>query len=81
MGVRLVVNGAQGRVIVEDDGVGIGVGSTELSDGIGLRLMKYRATAMGGVLSVLPRSGGGTVVMVTFRVAGVPEPSSQAACV
>ena len=48
------------RLVVEDDGAGIA--SAAPSDGMGLRIMRYRAELIGGVLSVGPAPGGGTSV-------------------
>jgi signal transduction histidine kinase len=45
---------------IQDDGTGIpeGVGH----NGIGLRIMQYRAAEIGGVLDIGPAPGGGTLV-------------------
>jgi PAS domain S-box-containing protein len=51
---------------VEDDGVGI---PTDLSDkqGMGLRLMLYRARMIGASPTILQRKAGGTVVRCVYR--------------
>jgi signal transduction histidine kinase len=47
---------------VKDDGTGIAQAGPERSGGMGLRIMRYRAGAAGGTLTVLPGPEGGTVV-------------------
>jgi two-component system CheB/CheR fusion protein len=49
-------------LLVEDDGSGIDQ-SQKTSPGIGLRVMSYRATLVGGSLRVVPAAQGGTVVV------------------
>jgi len=49
------------RLTVEDDGRGIADG-TDRKDGMGLRIMRYRAGMIGGSLSVARGSAGGTIV-------------------
>jgi PAS domain S-box-containing protein len=53
----------QGRIelTVADNGVGIPTDAHERG-GLGLHIMNYRARAVGGDISVVPRAGGGTVV-------------------
>jgi signal transduction histidine kinase len=46
---------------VEDDGAGMPAG-TGIGDGMGLRIMEYRAGLVGGVIRIEPRAGGGTRV-------------------
>lgn len=53
------------ELVVEDDGVGISAGLPDgAGRGLGLRAMQDRAAAIGGELTVRPRVGGGTVVML-----------------
>jgi signal transduction histidine kinase len=54
---------AEGRLDlrVADNGSGIPPGATE-HEGLGLHIMSYRARAIGGDLSVVPRLEGGTLV-------------------
>jgi PAS domain S-box-containing protein len=49
---------------IRDDGLGIQGGPDEC-DGLGLRIMHYRARQIGGVLQIGPMQGGGTVVSCT----------------
>ena len=51
---------------VEDDGVGLAKNINE-SDGLGLRIMNYRARTMGASLNVQSRSQGGTRVICRFK--------------
>jgi PAS domain S-box-containing protein len=46
---------------IKDNGIGIRRGS-EAGNGLGLRIMQYRAGQIGGVLQIGPSRGGGTVV-------------------
>ena len=76
--VRLVHEGGQITVTVEDDGRGIP--GLHLDDsvpperaafaGIGLRTMGFRASLVGGRLSIRPRDGGGTVVECVAPASG-----------
>jgi PAS domain S-box-containing protein len=50
---------------ISDDGIGI-QGQPGQGDGLGLRIMQYRAGQIGGVLHIGPSDGGGTVVSCTL---------------
>jgi PAS domain S-box-containing protein len=63
--VRLEADRERGMLSVSDDGVGISAGRTK-GEGMGLHIMKYRAGAIGGTLSVLPREPRGTEVVCSF---------------
>ena len=52
------------RLRIEDDGIGIQSGPDQ-GDGLGLRIMQFRAGVIGGVLQISPSHGGGTVVSCT----------------
>jgi PAS domain S-box-containing protein len=49
------------RLRIRDDGVGF-LGGPDPCEGIGLRIMQYRAEQIGGVLHIGPSHGGGTLV-------------------
>jgi PAS domain S-box-containing protein len=53
------------RLRIRDDGIGI-KGGPRQSDGLGLRIMQYRAGQIGGVLQIGPSQDGGTVVTCTL---------------
>jgi PAS domain S-box-containing protein len=53
------------RLRIRDDGIGI-QGGPDPCDGLGLRIMQYRAEQIGGVLQIDPSEGGGTVVSCTL---------------
>ncbi len=55
----------QGRISVEDDGVGFNPDSTQRG-GMGLRIMKYRAAMIGGHFDVTRRPSGGMHVICTY---------------
>jgi len=56
------------RLVIEDNGRGIGPTATRLTSGRGLGLigMRERAQALGGTFTVRERDGGGTIVAVTL---------------
>jgi two-component system, NarL family, sensor histidine kinase UhpB len=58
------------RVVVEDDGVGIGEATTR---GLGLTGMNERVQACGGHLTVAPRAGRGTRVEAIFPLAQMSD--------
>jgi PAS domain S-box-containing protein len=53
------------RLRIRDDGIGMQAAS-DPCNGLGLRIMHYRAGQIGGVLHVGPSLGGGTVVTCTL---------------
>jgi PAS domain S-box-containing protein len=65
------------RLQIRDDGIGIQAGLHQC-DGLGLRIMQYRAGQIGGVLRVGPTLEGGTVVSCTLpRSNGNDENKSE----
>lgn len=63
--VTLDVNGDKLHLTVSDDGVGF---SPEAKlDGLGMRIMQFRARRIGGELRVAPGPAGGTSVTCSFR--------------
>jgi signal transduction histidine kinase len=62
--VQLHPDGLQ--LCVRDDGVGIR-GDSPTGNGLGLRIMRYRADQIGAVLHVGPAQGGGTLVTCTLK--------------
>ncbi len=57
----------RGMLMVQDDG--LGMQRNEKQDGMGLQIMEYRASAIGGTLRVRSNKGQGTVVICTFATA------------
>jgi PAS domain S-box-containing protein len=53
------------RLRVKDDGIGFQSGPDQ-GDGLGIRIMHFRAGVIGGVLQISPSQGGGTVVSCTL---------------
>ena len=69
--IRLQVRYANGllTVQVEDDGCGIAATTAPASStSWGIRGMQERSRSLGGELSVLPRTGGGTIVMLQVPI-------------
>lgn len=62
---------------VEDDGIGIGAG-TSPPQHFGLAIMRERARALGAVIEIGPRAGGGTRVALRFTPQG-PEGAGRPA--
>lgn len=57
--------GANNLLIIEDDGSGFDADTTQ-SGGMGLRIMKYRATMIGGSLEITRRAVSGMQVLCAF---------------
>lgn len=70
---------AEVRLLVVDDGVGLGTASTESGGGVGLASMQERARALHGTLEIEPRERGGTRVLLTVPVPRPRLPLSAAA--
>jgi signal transduction histidine kinase len=66
--VSLNSGGGMLRLVIEDNGRGVGSVAKHLTSGPGLGLigMRERAQALGGTFSVRERDGGGTIVAVTL---------------
>jgi signal transduction histidine kinase len=73
IGINLSSDASTVRLVVVDDGVGIGA-ATSKTDGLGLRIMRYRATSVGAVLSIERVTAGGTAVTCTLRLAPAAGP-------
>jgi signal transduction histidine kinase len=81
--VQLVANGSDLVLGVHDNGGGLDPGDRS-GRGMGLRIMQYRAGAIGGSLAVQRRPTGGTSVVCTVhnavpRLTGGPAPAPGAA--
>jgi two-component system CheB/CheR fusion protein len=65
--IRIQISADSGltRLRIIDDGVGI-QHAVQKQEGAGLRIMNFRATAIGALLSIEPGAGGGTVVTCTL---------------
>ncbi len=60
--VTVAVDGATCRLIIADDGVGMGLPAAGTPGGLGLRNLRQRAEKLGGTLSIEDPPGGGTVL-------------------
>ncbi len=63
--IRLTADLGRGTLLVEDDGTGIPK-TREHAQGMGLHIMNYRASMIGGTLDVRPGRVRGTAVTCTF---------------
>ncbi len=72
--IRLLDEGNHLRLEVEDDGVGIDLGRTQLS-GLGLPGMRERAAMIGGTLTIGGVPGHGTRVALVVPIAPADQPS------
>jgi PAS domain S-box-containing protein len=70
-------NGLELRI--RDDGIGIQVGP-DRGDGLGLRIMQYRAGQIGGILQIGPSYEGGTVVSCTLARSTVHDEYQSETC-
>jgi two-component system, LuxR family, sensor kinase FixL len=68
--IQLRSEEAQTTLRINDDGIGIRVGD-RVHEGLGLRIMQYRAQSIGAVLSVERGAANGTIVTCTL-----PSPPS-----
>jgi len=62
--VRVQVENAELAVAVEDDGCGMATGMPAATSSWGILGMQERSRRLGGELTVGPRAGGGTIVML-----------------
>lgn len=63
--IELGSSGDAGLLTISDNGKGIPP-ETERSAGLGLRIMKYRASMFGGTVAVTAATGGGTLIACRF---------------
>jgi signal transduction histidine kinase len=64
--LSLSIAGENLQLAVRDNGLGFSADKTQ-SQGLGLRIMAYRAQKIGGTLHVVPGEGGGTLVTCSFK--------------
>jgi signal transduction histidine kinase len=64
--VELTESAGVVKVRITDDGIGIGE-PTARGNGLGLRIMRYRATSIGAQFSIEALPEGGTAVGCTLR--------------
>jgi two-component system NarL family sensor kinase len=60
------------RLVVDDDGVGLGPADTSTSGHLGLRMVRDRATDLGGTARVGERPGGGASIEVVVPARSAP---------
>ena len=74
--VRLSARGGTICLVVEDDGIGLSKRRKRV-EGLGLRIMTYRARMIGGSLEVGQAEGGGTFVACTFGGRATPTEAGE----
>ncbi|RPI27052.1 MAG: PAS domain S-box protein [Acidobacteria bacterium] len=65
--IRLTCENDAHILTVEDNGVGFVEGETQDQQGMGLRILDYRARIIGASLQVVSKPGKGTIVQCTLR--------------
>ncbi len=66
--IKIDINEDELTLQIEDNGKGMGQRQPSKSGGMGLRTMRYRAQAIGAILSIEPRLGGGTRVRCQMKI-------------
>ncbi|MBU6402313.1 MAG: histidine kinase, partial [Verrucomicrobia bacterium] len=77
IGINLVEQAGQVKLTVEDDGVGM-LESSPAGDGLGVRIMAYRAALIGGTFNIEPAPTGGTMVTCAFPKSPAPAAPAHA---
>jgi len=67
--VEIHLAAAGGEITFEIRDNGNGIAQREMSSGMGLRIMRHRANALGGVLEILPAEPRGTLVRCRVPIA------------
>jgi signal transduction histidine kinase len=66
--IRLHLTGSELQLLIEDDGVGLSKSRTALREGIGLGVMRHRASAIGAQLAINSRRGEGVTVRCILSI-------------
>lgn len=77
LALALRVDGARVVVSVSDDGVGVAEEAADGRRGLGLSLMRHRAAAIGGEVTLASRPGGGTIVEASCPLVEVESEPGQ----
>ena len=67
--ITMTMKGRRQCLTIQDDGKGLGKG-WETGGGAGVKVMKFRASLLGGHLVIEPGVRGGTVIACVFPVGG-----------
>lgn len=63
IGIEFIYDAEEYRLIISDDGIGYSGTSYPSNCGLGIKLMQTRAELIGAKLNIMPRDGGGTLVI------------------
>ena len=68
--IKVVILGSQDKILarIQDNGVGIDKNTIKDNPGMGLRIMKHRASLIGASLDVRPGTSTGTVLTCTLPI-------------
>ena len=66
--IRLLLNGHELSLLVEDDGAGLAKSRAATREGIGLGVMRHRANAIGAQLAINSRRGEGVTIRCTLSI-------------
>ncbi len=74
--IDLAEDGGRTRLCVSDDGRGMPANG-RAAEGLGIRIMHYRASLLGGTLEIGPAAGGGTAVTCLLPTGGNGPPATK----
>jgi len=66
---EILITLSAGELVIENNGSGLPA-DAEARKGMGLKIMRYRASMIGGTLDIQPREEGGTMVICRFPLGG-----------
>jgi signal transduction histidine kinase len=76
VGISLTEDNGMVRLTVEDDGIGMPE-TVPAASGLGIRIMAYRSSMIGGDFSVDPAPTGGTIVTCSFPTRRADPPKAK----
>jgi two-component system, NarL family, sensor histidine kinase FusK len=64
--IELLRADGEHRLILRDDGIGVGAAPAKADSGMGMYSMRYRASLLGGILQLMDNVPCGTTIVVTY---------------